>query len=147
MKHAPILLLALCAGCGFSMDAPTNNGLVGTWTAQQGEGSLTMVLTPGGANGVFGTATDTTSAAAGTVSYSVTTLPDETIRWSPAAGSGLATLDFRVRIAETCLGEPLPEAARVHDINLTLVAPQAGTAVHFVRDGPGPNCGPVVNPN
>jgi hypothetical protein len=148
MKPDRILVVALCAGCGLGLDRPTNNGLRGTWSTPQPNGTLTMVLNPGPEN-VSGTATDsmTTPSGQSIDSYAVSTLPDETLRWTLTSGDsrGLPAVDFRVRIAATCLGEPLPDPARVHFIDLTTLGTPV-TVIRFERSGPVPSCADVPNP-
>jgi hypothetical protein len=150
MKRAPILMFALCAGCGLGLDPPTNNGLLGTWTAPQPNGTVTMVLQPGGPHGVFGTATDllNTSAGQSVNTYTISTLPDESLLWTLIAGDdrGVPTADFKVKIAATCLGEPLPEVGRVHFIDLFNLGTPGSSATRFERSGPAPTCSTGLGP-
>ena len=136
MRRAAVLL-ALCCACGGGTHF-TNDGLFGTWVASFDDGSITMVLIAG-PDGVHGTVTGSGNVCP-CMPTTVTTLPDNRLRWTGQDGK---TQDFEVRTERPCSTQsPLTESPL--QIQAMRLSSPPQPAIRFVRISPTPAPCPLV---
>jgi hypothetical protein len=131
-----LLLAMLCGGC-LGLPAANDDGLLGEWTSDLGDGGvLTLELTPG-PSGVSGTMTDPSL----TYVTDITSPVVDRLRFTDPSGT---IVDYEVYVpASTCGDDPIPQWYAVTSMTLTALASPQPAPLLFNRISPVFNCGNV----